>query len=128
MNQKGFAWTPFLIVVTVLVLLGLSVYPMVRGTIVTAEKQTAEANLYAFVLAIENSYYKEKVEHPEFSLADGLYDLGSDGSSLAQEGFDSYKFAYEGDRPNQGTIEIQNNKVKKATLRFGKYTVSYSMN
>lgn len=128
MKEKGIAWVPMILVLGVLVIVGVLVGPIVFKELTSSEKKKAEEELYTFVLAIEKSEAERIQKGEKDTLRNGTYELGSDGSSLAEDQLDVYKFEFAGTRPNQGWVTISDHKVSKAELRFGKYVVSYDGN
>ena len=128
-KRKGFTLIELLAIIVILAIVAVITVPIILGIIEDASKKAAKASAYGYKDAINKYYLHRSLNDPNFEMQNKTYVVDANtgylkyiDSANSQNNI-THEIPIAGKIPNTGTVEINDNKIKKACLQFGDYAV-----
>lgn len=135
-NRKGFTLVELLAVIVILAVIALIATPVVLSMIEASRKGAAESSMLSYVSSIENTILTKMMspnsrDYSSPYAVEGLTLYAADETGNKLTGNSAFELPIEvkGEQPvandHGNTVNVRNNVVTNARLKFGNYYVTY---
>lgn len=132
-NKKAFTLIELLAIIVILSVIFAITIPIMLNIIKNAKTGAIKDSVFGYKDAINKYYLKKIATDPTFKFENKTYTIDSNGylkytDTSNYENNITYEISISGQIPSAGTVELENNKIKKACIKFDDYVVSISNN
>ena len=121
-KKKGFTLIELLAIIVILAIIAVITVPIILNIIDNSRKGAVQDSAYGYKDAINKYYVTKLSEDSAYKIPNGTYTVNGTNGYLV--GTETLEIEVSGQKPNSGAVEIENNNVKQACLKFGDYAVT----
>ena len=121
-KKKGFTLIELLAIIVILAIIAVITVPIILNIIENSRQGAAKDSAYGYKDAINKFYVTKLSEDSAYKIPNGTYTVNGTNGYLV--GTETLEIEVSGQKPNSGAVEIENNNVKQACLKFGDYAVT----
>ena len=121
-KKKAFTLIELLAIIVILAIIAVITVPIILNIIDNSRKGAVQDSAFGYKDAISKFYVTKLSKDSAYKIPNGTYTVNGTNGYLV--GTETLEIEVSGQKPNSGAVEIENNNVKQACLKFGDYAVT----